>query len=102
VVSALIYVALVAAPLLLARRFRADPEWTGLRVPLAADSLATAAVLAGFVSGAFGSWNGVLQRIGVTLPLAALCAVAVGLLAADRPDPARARAGTRGRGRLSF
>lgn len=101
VVSALIYVALVAAPLLLARRFRRDPGWTALRVPLAAGSLATAAVLAGFVSGAFGSWNGVLQRIGVTLPLAALCAVAARLLAAGPPDPGRAQ-GRAAAGRYRF
>jgi hypothetical membrane protein len=87
-VSALIYIALVAAPLLLARRFRGDPRWSALCRPLAAGSLATTAVLALFFSQALESWNGVLQRIGVTLPLAAMCAVAVRLLAAGPPDTA--------------
>jgi hypothetical membrane protein len=84
VVSALIYVSLIAAPLLLARRFRGDPCWGPLRWPLAGASLATAAVLAVFVTGAFPSWAGLLQRIGVSVPLAAVCAVAARLLAARR------------------
>ena len=80
-VSALIYLALVAAPLLLGRRFRGDPRWSALCVPLAAGSLATVAVLAVFFAQAFPASGGALQRIGVTVPLAAVCAVAVRLLA---------------------
>jgi hypothetical membrane protein len=80
-VSVLIYLALVAAPLLLARRFRGDPRWRALCVPLAAGSLATVAVLAVFFAQAFPAADGVLQRIGVTVPSAAICAVAVRLLA---------------------
>jgi hypothetical membrane protein len=86
--SALIYLALVAAPLLLARRFRGDPRWKAFALPLAAIGLATAAVLAMFVSGAFESWDPVLQRIGVTVPLAAVCAVAAALLASGPREPA--------------
>jgi hypothetical membrane protein len=82
VVSAMIYVALIAAPLLLARRFRGDPWWVPLCWPLVGASLATAAVLVVFFTGAFGSWAGLLQRIGVSVPLAAVCAVAARLLAA--------------------
>jgi hypothetical membrane protein len=87
VVSAVIYVALVAAPLLLARRFRGDPWWSALRWPLVGASLATAAVLVVFFTGAFPSSAGLLQRIGVTVPLAAVCAVAARLLAAGRGEP---------------
>jgi len=83
-VSIPIYLALVAVPLLLARRFRGDPRWSVLRVPLVAGSLATVAVLAVFLAGAFPGWAGTAQRIGVTLPLAALCAVAARLLATGR------------------
>jgi hypothetical membrane protein len=83
-VSIPIYLALVAVPLLLARRFRGDPRWSALRVPLAAGGVATLAVLAVFLAGAPPAAAGVLQRIGVTLPLAALCAVAVRLLAAGQ------------------
>jgi hypothetical membrane protein len=88
VVSAAIYVALVVAPLLLARRFRGDPRWGPLRWPLVGASLVTAAVLVVFFTGAFSSWAGLLQRIGVSVPLAAVCAVAARLLAAGRkPQP---------------
>jgi hypothetical membrane protein len=88
VVSAAIYVALVVAPLLLAGRFRGDPRWSPLRRPLVGASLVTAAVLVVFFTGAFSSWAGLLQRIGVSVPLAAVCAVAAWLLAAGRePQP---------------
>ncbi len=60
---------------------------------LAASSLVAAAILAVFFSQALAPWNGVLQRIGVTVPLAGLCAVAVRLLVAGRagsgPVPSR-------------
>ena len=82
-VSIPIYLALVAVPLLLARRFRGDPGWSALSVPLAAGGLATLAVLAVFLAGTSPAAAGLLQRIGVTLPLAALGAVAVRLLAAQ-------------------
>ena len=91
VVSAVIYVALVAAPLLLARRFRGDPRWSSLRWPLVAASLATAAVLVVFFTGAFPSSAGLLQRIGVTVPLAAVCAVAARQLAGGPALPRGAR-----------
>jgi len=102
VVSLLIYTALVAAPLLLARRLSGDPRWRGPCLLLSLGSLAAGAVLAVFVSGALGSWSAVLQRIGVSLPLAALCAVAARLLAADPPARVSGRAGVCRRGPLSF
>jgi len=90
VVSAAIYVALIAAPLLLARRFRADPRWSALRWPMVGAGLVTAAVLVVFFTGAFPASAGLLQRIGVSVPLAAVCAVAARLLAAGRePRPPR-------------
>lgn len=87
-VSALIYVALVAAPLLLARRFRGDRRWRALCWPLVGTGLATAAVLVVFWADSFPSWAGLLQRIGVTLPLAAMAAMAVRLLAIGRASRA--------------
>jgi hypothetical membrane protein len=88
VVSAAIYVALVVAPLLLARRFRGDPRWSPLRWPLVGASLVTAAVLVVFFTGAFPSSAGLLQRIGVSVPLAAVCAVAARLLGTrSEPQP---------------
>jgi hypothetical membrane protein len=88
VVSAVIYVALVVAPLLLARRFSGDPRWSALRWPLVGASLVTAAVLIVFFTDAFPSSAGLLQRIGVSVPLAAVCAVAARLLATgSAPQP---------------
>ena len=88
VVSAAIYVVLVVAPLLLARRFRGDPRWSPLRWPLVGASLVTAAVLVVFFTGAFPSSAGLLQRIGVSVPLAAVCAVAARLLGTrSEPQP---------------
>jgi hypothetical membrane protein len=99
VVSALIYVALLVAPLLLARRFRGDRRFGVLRVPLAASSLVSAGVLGVFYAQAAPSWNGLLQRVAVSLPLAAMCAVAARMLRAERPGPAdMARAAGSGAG----
>jgi len=89
IVSALVYVLLVAAPLLLARRFSSDQRWRGLAAPLVASSAASAAVLVAFYSAPHDSWDATLQRIAVSLPLAAIVAVAVRLLVvADPADPA--------------
>jgi hypothetical protein len=79
VASILIYLALVATPPLMARRFRDEPRLRPLRVPVAASALASAAVLAVFVSPALPSWDAVLQRLAVSLPLAAMTAVALRL-----------------------
>jgi len=91
VVSGIAYGAMIAAPLVLARNFRADPDWAGLRRPLQVLALASAAALALFASGAVQPWNAVVQRAAVTLPLAAEVLVAARLLAAGR----RARSGPR-------
>jgi hypothetical protein len=79
-VSSIIYVTLVVAPLLLAARFRGDPRWQRPRVPLLAGSAATAGLLGVFASSALESWDPVLQRVAVTIPLALVAAVAVRLL----------------------
>jgi hypothetical protein len=88
VVSAPIYAALLVAPLLLARRFRGDRRFRVLRVPLAASSLVSAGVLGVFFAEAVPSWNGLLQRVAVSLPLAAMGAVAARMPGAGRADPA--------------
>jgi hypothetical membrane protein len=85
VVSAVIYVFLVAAPLLLAVRFRGDPRWRGLTLPLMAGALVTAGFLGVFVSGTSAPSAGLLQRIAVTVPLALLATVAVRLLRLSWP-----------------
>jgi hypothetical protein len=79
-VSSIIYVTLVVAPLLLAVRFRGDPRWQRLCLPLLAGSAATAGLLGVFGSPALGSWDPVLQRVAVTIPLAMVATVAVRLV----------------------
>jgi hypothetical protein len=94
VVSAASYVLLVAGPVLLAWRLRRDVRWRRLAGPLAAAAVAAAGLLVAFYAGPHDSWDGTLQRIAVSLPLAAVAAVAVRLAqlssAASQPPPARA------------
>ena len=85
VISLVIYADLVAAQVLLAERFGRDagglgPDWRSWRPWLLASSLATGAALAAFAAQTSASGAGVLQRIAVTIPLAAVAAVAVRLL----------------------
>ena len=85
VVSAVIYVDLVAAQVLLAKRFGRDLEpdeqtWRPWRPWLLASGLATGAVLIAFAADTSASEAGVLQRVAVTIPLAAIAAIAARLL----------------------
>jgi uncharacterized membrane protein HdeD (DUF308 family) len=71
VVSGVAYGAMLAAPLLLGRRLRDDPDWAVLSRPVQVLALVSAAALAVFASGIAMPYNGVIQRIAVTLPLTA-------------------------------
>jgi hypothetical protein len=84
-VSGVAYAAMIAAPLMLARRFRGDPDWAGLSRPLQGLTLTSAATLALFASRAVAPWNGAVQRVAVTLALAAVALVATRMLSL-RPD----------------
>jgi hypothetical protein len=79
-VSSIIYATLLVAPLLLAVRFRGDARWQRLWIPLLAGSAATAGLLSVFAAPALGSWDPVLQRVAVTVPLGMLAAIAVRLM----------------------
>jgi hypothetical membrane protein len=79
VVSAVIYVDLVVAQALLARAFARDPAWRPWRGWLAASAAATAVVLIAFGADTSQPAAGVLQRVAVTLPLAAIAAIAARL-----------------------
>jgi hypothetical membrane protein len=79
VVSTVIYVDLVIAQALLARDFARDPAWKPWRGWLAASAAATTVLLIAFGAGTSGPAAGVLQRVAVTLPLAAIAALAVRL-----------------------
>jgi Protein of unknown function (DUF998) len=91
VIGALIYADLVAAQVLLAERFGRDPgaldpgwapwiRWASWRPWLLASGVATGAALVAFAAETSAAGAGVLQRIAVTIPLAATAAVAVRLL----------------------
>ena len=71
VVSGVGYGAILAAPLVLARRLRDDPDWAAVSRPVRVLALASAVALAVFASGIAGPYNGIVQRVAVTLPLAA-------------------------------
>ena len=80
VISAILYVNLVAVQLLLAVRFGGDPRWRPWRPWLLASGIASAAVLIVFAAGTSAPDAGLVQRVAVSIPLAALAAVAAGLL----------------------
>ena len=84
-ISLVIYADLVAAQVLLAERFAReagglDPDWRSWRPWLLASGLATGAALVAFATQTSAAGAGVLQRIAVTIPLAAIAAVATRLL----------------------
>ena len=80
VVSALIYVDLIAAQVLLAARFGRDAGgWRAWRPWLLASGVTTGAALIVFTADTAGPWAGVLQRVAVSIPLAAVAAVALRL-----------------------
>ena len=97
VISTVIYVDLVLAQLMLAARFGRDRErqrrparpgpvswgqWGRWRPWLLASAAATAAALIAFGADTSGPDAGILQRVAVSIPLAAITAVAVRLLSA--------------------
>jgi Protein of unknown function (DUF998) len=98
-VSGVGYGAMLAAPLVLARRWRDDPERAPVGRPVRVLALASAVALAVFGSGIAGPCNGVVQRIAVTLALAAGMLIAgrmltvpvTGSAAGPASHPARAR-----------
>ena len=71
VVSGVAYGAMLVAPLVLARRWRDDPDWAPVSRPVQVLALVSAVALAVFASRMAGPYDGVVQRIAVTLPLAA-------------------------------
>ena len=79
VVSAVAYAAMLTAPLLLARRFRADPRWAAIARPVQVLALLSAAALIVFATGA--AQPAVVQRIAVTLALVAEALMAARMLA---------------------
>jgi protein-S-isoprenylcysteine O-methyltransferase Ste14 len=80
VVSGIAYAAMLTAPLVLARQFRADPRWAVIARPVRVLALASAAAMVVFASRAAEPWNGTVQRTAVTLALAAEALAAARML----------------------
>ena len=78
-ISGLVYVNLVVAQLALARRFRSDPAWRHWRPWLLA-SAATSVILIAYATDVTGPAAAILQRVAVTLPQAAVAAIAARLM----------------------
>ncbi len=96
VISAAIYVDLVLAQLMLAARFGRDREdrerpgsvsWVRWRPWLLASATATTAALIAFAADTSAAEAGILQRVAVTIPLAAITAIAARLLRAPQAGP---------------
>jgi hypothetical protein len=62
---------MLPAPLVLARRWRDDPGWAPVSRPVQGLALVSPVALAVFASRIAGPYNGVVQRIAVTLALTA-------------------------------
>ena len=95
VVSGVAYAAMLAAPVVLGRRFRADPDWAALSRPVEVLALGSAVAFAIFVSRVAEPQNGLVQRIAVTLPLIAEALIAARMLILRRV-PSRSPTGTTG------
>jgi hypothetical protein len=83
VISAVIYVDLVLAQLLLAARFGRDPgrlEWIAWQPWLLISAAATAGTVITFAADTSAPGAGVLQRVAVSIPLAVIAAIAVRLI----------------------
>jgi hypothetical membrane protein len=67
-VSALVFLCLFAAQVLLARAFRIDPRWSDLWVYSLASGLATLVLLVVYGTSAFSGWDGLVQRVFIAVP----------------------------------
>jgi hypothetical protein len=94
VVSVPVLAAAVAAPLVLALRFRTDARWRAL-APFSAAAAPVLGALFALAGIEAASWNGVLQRVAVSAVLLWLEVAALRLLRLTI-RPARERGGTRG------
>jgi hypothetical protein len=91
VVSGVAYGAMLAAPLVLARRFRSDPGWAVVSRPVQVLALGSAVALVVFASRVTEPWNGIWQRVAVTLALGTEVLTAARML--TRPAPLDVRQG---------
>jgi len=79
-ISGLLYAGLVAAQLALAGRFGRDPGWAHWRPPLLASAAATSVLLIAYGTDVSGPAAAIFQRAAVTVPQAAVAAIAARLI----------------------
>jgi hypothetical protein len=84
--SLAIYATLIAAPLVLAGRLRDHPRLAGVRPAAIATSAASTTLLLLFWSRALEPWNGIVQRVAVSVPLVGMAVLAAELLRRERAD----------------
>jgi hypothetical protein len=95
--AGVIYATSVLAPLALAHRFRHDSTWAGLVPGAVASSVASVVLMGIFATDVDRRYNGLLQRVMVTVPQAFMVRLALRVLqsgpssAAATPPPARWR-----------
>jgi len=73
-----------ASTLLLSRRFRGEPELDAARRPMVAVALVSGGLAAYFGADTTRPGNGIVQRVGVTVSLAGMAALAARLIRLDR------------------
>ncbi len=73
-------VAGIVGTLLLAHRFRDDPEWAPLHRAALGSAASSLGLMSYFASETTRPWNGVVQRAGITIPLAFMAAAALRML----------------------
>jgi hypothetical membrane protein len=86
-VSLLIFIALVAAPLVLARTFSGGAAWRDLRAYSIITGVVGLVLLILLFSGVAGSWNGVGQRVFVTVLLLWIAILGARLIRLSRVRP---------------
>lgn len=89
-VSVVVFLSLILAPLILARSFGADAHWRDLRVYSVLTGLATLVLLILFGGEVFSEWNGVVQRFLVTVSFLWIAITALRLWRVTAHDPAAA------------
>jgi len=86
-VSLLVFLMLVAAPLVLARPFGGSGRWRDLRAYSITTGVVGLVVLALLLSGVVGSWNGVVQRVFLTILLIWIAVLGARLIRLSRVRP---------------
>ncbi len=96
IVSGIAYTTMIAGPIALAQRLRTESDWAVVCPVLLALALVSAGALVLFASRVVEPWNGVVQRIAVTLPLASEVVIAGRMLTLSG-DPSRPLPAAEGR-----